>query len=302
MYILETIGLCHQFNRGDRVVNELNLRVPRGSIYGFLGPNGAGKTTTLRLVLGLIKQQRGQIHIFGKPLGHNRVAILKQIGSLIDSPSFYGHLTAAENLMVYQKLYQCPKDRIREVLEMVGLPNTGNKKAGRFSLGMKQRLGIAIALLHNPGFLILDEPTNGLDPNGMIEIREMLIRMNREHGISVLVSSHLLAEMEKLVSHVGIIDKGRLIYEGTLGELRERRHQALQVSWEVSDAARAMEILMGRHLAEKLNDNRLITSGLTKSQIGAINRELVEAGISVSGISGNNKDLENIFIDLIGKS
>lgn len=302
MYILETIGLCHQFNRGDRVVNELNLRVPRGSIYGFLGPNGAGKTTTLRLVLGLIRQQSGQIHIFGKPLGHNRVAILKQIGSLIDSPSFYGHLTAAENLMVYQKLYQCPKGRINQVLEMVGLPNTGNKKAGRFSLGMKQRLGIAIALLHNPGFLILDEPTNGLDPNGMIEIREMLIRMNREHGISVLVSSHLLAEMEKLVSHVGIIDKGRLIYEGTLGELRDKRHQALQVSWEVSDAARAMEILMGRHVAEKLNDNRLITSDLTKSQIGAINRELVEAGISVSGISGNNKDLENIFIDLIGKS
>jgi ABC-type multidrug transport system ATPase subunit len=300
VYILETNGLRHQFSRGDYVVNGLDLRVPEGSIYGFLGPNGAGKTTTLRLILGLLKRQGGQIDIFGKPLEHHRVAILKKTGSLIDSPSFYGHLTAVENLLVFQKLYQCRKARINEVLELVGLTDTGTKNAGRFSLGMKQRLGIAIALLYNPPFLILDEPTNGLDPNGMIEIREMLIRINQQQGVSILVSSHLLAEMEKLVSHVGIINKGQLVYQGTLGQLMAKRQQALQIVWDTSDSARAMEVLNGRHTAQKLDESKLVTPDLTKMQIGAINRELVEAGVAVYEISGNNKDLESIFINLIG--
>ena len=152
-------------------MDDINLRVEFGSIYGFLGPNGAGKTTTLRLVLGLLKKQRGSIRVFGQKFDDDRVQILSRIGSLIESPSIYGHLTAAENLKLLQKIYQCPKARIAEVLELVGLANTGKKKAGQFSLGMKQRLSIAIALLHSPTLLILDEPTNGLDPNGIIEIR-----------------------------------------------------------------------------------------------------------------------------------
>ncbi|WAC12514.1 ABC transporter ATP-binding protein [Dyadobacter pollutisoli] len=300
MYIIQTNGLCHQFGRGDRVVNELTLRVPQGSIYGFFGPNGAGKTTTLKLILGLIKKQTGQIHIYGKPLEQNRVSILKQIGSLIDSPSLYGHLTAVENLLVFQKLYQCRKERIDQVLELVGLSRTADKKVGRFSLGMKQRLGIAIALLHNPSFLILDEPTNGLDPSGMLEIREMLSRMNQQHGISILVSSHLLSEMEKLVSHVGIINKGQLIYEGALDDLMAKSRQTSKVIWNTSNAAKAMETLSGRHNAEKLDENKLITPNLPKSQIDEMNRELLGADVSVYSISGNNKDLESIFIDLIG--
>jgi ABC-2 type transport system ATP-binding protein len=300
MYIIQTNGLCHQFGRGDSVVNELTLRVPQGSIYGFFGPNGAGKTTTLKLILGLIKKQTGQIHIYGKPLEQNRVSILKQIGSLIDSPSLYGHLTAVENLLVFQKLYQCRKERIDQVLELVGLSRTADKKVGRFSLGMKQRLGIAIALLHNPSFLILDEPTNGLDPSGMLEIREMLSRMNQQHGISILVSSHLLSEMEKLVSHVGIINKGQLIYEGALDDLMAKSRQTSKVIWNTSNAAKAMETLSGRHNAEKLDENKLITPNLPKSQIDEMNRELLGADVSVYSISGNNKDLESIFIDLIG--
>jgi ABC-type multidrug transport system ATPase subunit len=302
MYIVQTNGLCHQFGRGDRVVNELTLRVPQGSIYGFFGPNGAGKTTTLKLILGLIKKQAGQIHIYGKPLEQNRVSILKQIGSLIDSPSLYGHLTAVENLLVFQKLYQCRKERIDQVLELVGLSRTADKKVGRFSLGMKQRLGIAIALLHNPSFLILDEPTNGLDPSGMLEIRDLLSTMNQQHGISILVSSHLLSEMEKLVSYVGIINKGQLIYEGALDDLMARSRQTSKVIWNTSNSAKAMETLSGRHNAEKLDENKLITPNLPKSQIDEMNRELLAAGVSVYSISGNNKDLESIFIDLIGKS
>ncbi|WP_254412721.1 ABC transporter ATP-binding protein [Dyadobacter diqingensis] len=300
MNILETNGLYHQYGREEHVINGLNLCVPQGSIYGFLGPNGAGKTTTLRIILGLIKCEVGQIHIFGKSLAHNREVILKNIGSLIDSPSFYGHLTAAENLQVFQRIYQCQRSRINEVLEVVGLARTGNKKAGRFSLGMKQRLGIAIALLHNPRFLILDEPTNGLDPNGMIEIREVLLNLNRQQGISILVSSHILAEMEKLVSHVGIVNKGQLIYEGSLGHLMNERQQGLQTIWETSDSVKAMEILDGRYNAKKLDESRLVINELNRLEVSFVNRNLVEAGVSVYEINSNNKDLESIFINLIG--
>lgn len=170
--------------------------VPKGSIYGFLGPNGAGKTTTLRLILGLLKRQTGSINVFNVPFDENRIEILNQTGSLIESPSLYSHLTAYENLNVLRKIYQCPESRINDVLELVGLSNTGKKKSGLFSLGMKQRLGIAIALLNNPALLILDEPTNGLDPNGILEIRELLKRINAESGITIVISSHLLSEIE----------------------------------------------------------------------------------------------------------
>lgn len=301
MSVLEINGLYHRFDKNNNVIKGLHMRVPRGSIYGFLGPNGAGKTTTLRLILGLIKTQEGQINIFGKPFHENRLEILKQVGSLIDSPSYYGHLTAAENMQVFQKLYQCPRERIGEVLNLVGLARTGAKKAAHFSLGMKQRLGIAIALLHSPKLLVLDEPTNGLDPNGMIEIREMLKDLNRVHGISIVVSSHLLSEMEKLVSHVGIINQGQLVYEGTLDQLMTRRRELPRVTFETDDAAKAMGILDGRYASENLHDNRLRIAISTKSQIGTITRELVEAGIMIYGINAMNQDLESIFIDFINQ-
>jgi lantibiotic transport system ATP-binding protein len=223
MNCLETNNLGHKFSEKEMVLNDINLRVIKGRIYGFLGPNGAGKTTTLKLILGLLKKQQGEILIFGKSLDKDRIDILKNIGSLIESPSLYGHLTARENLNLLQKIYQCPEGRIQEVLNLVGLANTGNKKTSQFSLGMKQRLSIAIALLHNPLLLILDEPTNGLDPNGMIEIRELLIRLNEEQGITIIISSHLLAEIEKLVTYVGVINKGRMLFQGTLEELKSKQ-------------------------------------------------------------------------------
>lgn len=275
--------------------------VPQGSIYGFLGPNGAGKTTTLRLILGLIKTQEGQIRVFGKPFYPNRLEILKRVGSLIDSPSFYGHLTAAENLLAFQKLYQCPRERIGQVLDLVGLARTGSKKAAHFSLGMKQRLGIAIALLHSPQLLILDEPTNGLDPNGMIEIREMLKELNQQQGISIVVSSHLLSEMEKLVSHVGIINQGQMVYEGTLDELMTRTREASRVTFEIDDAARAMAILNGRYVVQKLDESKLRIAITARSQIGPINCELVEAGVIVYGINSIHQDLESIFMGFINQ-
>jgi lantibiotic transport system ATP-binding protein len=219
-YILETTGLSHQFSPRQPVLEEVGLRVPQGSIYGFLGPNGAGKTTTLRLVLGLLKKQKGQIFFFGRPFESHRISTLQRVGSLIENPSVYGHLTAEENIRVFQKVYRCPPDRIRIVLRETGLSDTGRKKASQFSLGMKQRLGIAIALLNEPELLILDEPTNGLDPWGIIAMRELLLSLNREKGTTILISSHLLSEINKLVTHAGVISKGRLVFQGTMEELK----------------------------------------------------------------------------------
>ena len=197
------------------------MTVPTGSIYGFLGPNGAGKTTTLRLLLGLLRRQSGRIHVFGQALDEHRAAVLSRIGSSVEVPSIYDALTAAENLEVWRLAFGCDRSRIGTVLEVVGLAETGAKRAGQFSLGMKQRLAIAVALLHEPQLLILDEPTNGLDPHGIIEVRKLLRKLNQEQGITILVSSHLLSEIEKLVTHLGIINRGRIVFEGTLAELSD---------------------------------------------------------------------------------
>ncbi len=280
-------------------MDDINLRVEFGSIYGFLGPNGAGKTTTLRLVLGLLKKQRGSIRIFGRKFDDDRVEILSRIGSLIESPSIYGHLTAAENLKLLQKIYQCPKARITEVLELVGLANTGKKKAGQFSLGMKQRLSIAIALLHSPTLLILDEPTNGLDPNGIIEIRELLRRLNREHGITIVISSHLLSEIDKLVSHIGIINKGQMIFQGTLDDLKQKQQQSLSVVFETSDETVTREVFARNSLKVSFKDGKFNMPALPKEQIARINRELVDGGVEVFEISVIKNDLETIFIDMV---
>lgn len=227
-FCLETAGLTYRFSRHNIVLDNLDLRVPEGSIYGFLGPNGAGKTTTLRLVLGLLRRQQGRISFFGHPYETSRLATLKKVGSLIESPSIYGQLTAVENLLVWQKIYGCPKDRIATVLEWVGLANTGRKAAGKFSLGMKQRLGIAVALLNDPALLILDEPTNGLDPAGMVEIRALLQQLNHQQGVTILLSSHLLWEMQKLVTYTGIIHQGRLLYQGPLDQLMAKHEGDLE--------------------------------------------------------------------------
>ena len=219
-YSLETIGLSHTYDR-TRVLDALELRIPEGGIYGFLGPNGAGKTTTLRLVLGLLKRQTGQIRVFGRPFEADRIGHLRRLGSLIETPSLYASLTAVENLRVLQRVYRCPAARIDEVLQLTGLADTGRKKAGKFSLGMKQRLAIAMALLPDPALLILDEPTNGLDPEGIAAMRTLFRMLNEQRGVTILISSHLLGEMEKLITHAGIIHKGRLLFQGPLDTLKQ---------------------------------------------------------------------------------
>ncbi len=299
MYCLETRELSYKFSPEETALHGIDLQVVEGSIYGFLGPNGAGKTTTLRLILGLLKRQQGEISIFGLPFEQNRVAILKQVGSLIESPSLYGHLTATENLTLLQKIHRCPSKRIEDVLDLVGLSHTGNKQAGQFSLGMKQRLSIAIALLHNPALLILDEPTNGLDPNGIIDVRELLMRLNRDQGITIIVSSHLLAEVEKLVTHVGIISKGRLMFQGPLDELKRKQQQSRSIVIETDDAARTARILRDHALSPRCEAERVIIPPIPKEAVATLNHQLVNHGIAVYAIHSVKTDLETIFIDLI---
>jgi ABC-2 type transport system ATP-binding protein len=299
MYCLATKDLTYRFSSDEIALDHINLQVEEGSIYGFLGPNGAGKTTTLRLILGLLKKQQGDISIFGKPFASNRVDILKKIGSLIESPSIYGHLTATENLLVLQKVQQCPKNRIGKVLELVGLSHTGTKKAGQFSLGMKQRLSIAMALLHNPTLLILDEPTNGLDPNGMLEVRELLKQLNQEQGITIVISSHLLAEIEKLVTDIGIINKGKMLFQGTLEALKNKQQQSQAIIFDTNDASKTAQIIADNHLEANFLDGKTIMLAASKDRIAQINQQLVNNGVEVYEISVVKNDLEMIFMDLI---
>ena len=298
MNCIEIKGLTHHFSKENIILNDININVKEGSIYGFLGPNGAGKTTTLRLLIGLLRQQQGDIQVFGHSLAQKRTEILRGVGSLIESPSLYSQLTAIENLKVWQKVYQCPKNRIQEVLDLVGLGETGNKKTSQFSLGMKQRLAIAIALLHSPKLLILDEPTNGLDPNGIVEMRELLKKLNQEQGITIMVSSHLLLEIEKLVTDVGIIHKGKMLFEGNLADLKQRQNELAQVVFEVNNLKKARPILAQNNIEAAFENGKIMLHAPSKNTIALLNQQFVHEGISVYGISTIRQDLEAIFMEI----
>ena len=295
--LIKTEGLTFSFSKGVKTLDNVNLDVSQGSIYGFLGPNGAGKTTTLRLLLGLLRNQHGKIGIFNKEFVSHRLEILKNIGSLIEQPSLYGHLTAKENLEIYRRIYKCDKNRIQEVLKIVGLENTGKKKAKQFSLGMKQRLSVAITLLHQPGLLILDEPTNGLDPNGIIEMRELLKKLNKEHGTTVLVSSHILNEVERMATHVGIIHKGKMLFQGTLPELQQMKTKQSFLEIETNNNPGALEILQQQFAAQQQYDKILIPYK-DKHQAAHINKLLVTNGLDVYLLQPQHGDLEQLFIDI----
>lgn len=296
---LSTSALSHHFGR-DRVLHDVHLQVPRGAIYGFLGPNGAGKTTTLRLVLGLLPLQHGEIEVFGLPFEQHRIEVLRRVGTLIESPSIYDHLSAVENLEVVRQCYGVPRTRIGEVLEAVGLSATGRKRTGAFSLGMKQRLALAIALLHEPELLVLDEPSNGLDPSGIIEMRELLRRLNTERGTTILVSSHLLAEIDRLVTHVGIINKGTLLFQGPMDELKsmQQRLTAVCVRTSRPDVAAQVIAQLGHHVTTDGSTLRL--PPLSDPQVAELTRHLVHAAIDVHEVRLERHDLEAIFMDMVG--
>ena len=301
MYCLETTGLVYSYSSDHTVLKSIDLQVPQGSIYGFLGPNGAGKTTALRLILGLLKPQQGTISFFQKRFDEHRIEILGSVGSLIETPSLYEHLTAMENLAVWRTIYRCPVSRIQEVLALVGLSDTGRKKTGAFSLGMKQRMSLAVALLHAPSVLILDEPTNGLDPSGIIEMRQLLSRLNRENGVTIVLSSHLLAEIERLVTDVGIINHGRMVFQGTMNELKRKQQQVLSVCVGTNDDDRALRILTGHVTGARLADGRIVVPAMPKEQIARISRLLIESGLEVHEIRAISNDLETIYMGLVAE-
>ncbi len=218
MDMIQTKNLTKSY-AGFHAISNVNLHIPKGTVYGFLGPNGAGKSTTMKLFLGLTRPTAGSFTIDGKTFPKNRVEILKEIGSMIEAPAFYGNLSGEENLEIIRKILGLPKSSVTEALETVGLAPFKNRPAKKYSLGMKQRLGLAGALIGKPPILILDEPTNGLDPAGIHEIRSLIRSLPDRYDCTVLVSSHLLSEMERMADYIGILNRGHLLFEGTLDEL-----------------------------------------------------------------------------------
>ncbi len=294
--IIETHNLNFYFGK-QPVVKSLSLQVPERSIFGFLGPNGAGKTTTIKLLLSLLKIQEGSISIFGQELQRNRLSILSQIGSLIEQPAIYGHLTGKENLINRAKLLQVPVSRVDEMLALVHLTDAAHKKASNYSLGMKQRLGIALAMLADPKLLILDEPTNGLDPNGIIEIRELLVKLVKEQGKTVFVSSHLLAEIERMATHVGIINHGAMVFQGSIQDLESISQPMIQVETDhIADAANFLK--NAGHDVNHITDTYLTLPYTTKDAAAAINASLHNQGHKVYSIGKVQKDLEQLFLNI----
>jgi ABC-2 type transport system ATP-binding protein len=294
--VIKTSALQYHYTRNVQTLFDVNIEVNKGDIYGFLGPNGSGKTTTLSLLLGLLQPTGGHIEVFGQELQKNRIDILKKIGSLIENPSLYGHLTARENLRIYAPVYGASENRINEVLDIAGISDTGKKTVKKFSLGMKQRLSIALALLPSPELLVLDEPSNGLDPAGIIELRELIKKLNKEYGMTIIISSHILAEVEKMVTHLGIISKGKILFQGRLQDLNTFHGQGSVIHIRTSDNKRAAGLLKN-HSPRHLHDYFTVAYS-NPQEIADINKMLVQNGIDVFLLQPNENDLEQLFIDL----
>lgn len=295
--ILETINITKKFSK-KVAVSAVNMNIKKGDIYGFIGKNGAGKTTLIKMLVGLSRPTSGFIELFGS---ENLNKARHKIGTVIESPAFVPHLNAKQNMIIQWKLLGSKnKSIIDETLKLVGLGDVENKKVKKFSLGMKQRLGIAMTLMGEPEFLILDEPTNGLDPEGIIEIRQMLKRLNKEKGLTILISSHILSELSKLATRYGIINDGVLIDEFTEQELIERCQSSLIV--KVSDINKAGEILKSKLNTDKfsvLNENTLEIFDFIDNP-GKVNSALSKNDVVVESISNKSVDLEDYFMKVIG--
>lgn len=299
--IIETSNLNFGFHKGKQILQDLNIKVEKGAIYGFLGPNGAGKTTTIRLLLGLLRSSPNAVRLFGTRLSGNRLEILAKTGSLIEQPSLYEHLSGRENLEITRIIRKVPAKRIAEVLDLVKLADSANKKVKHYSLGMKQRLGLALALLSGPELLVLDEPVNGLDPAGIIETRQLLLDINRSSGVSIFLSSHLLTEIEKLVTHIGVINKGRLVFQGTIDHLKEINKNQNTIVIQTDNNAKATYLLKDKYIIEQKSQNTLEIPFESKEQVASICKRLVTEDISLYQVNVSSKDLEQTFIEIIEK-
>ena len=299
MNIIQTQGLTKNFNNLF-AVDRIDLAVPKSSIYGFLGPNGAGKTTTIRMLLGLIKPSYGQVSLFGRQYLDSRVEILKRLGSLVGQPALYPHLTGWENLEIIRQMRDLEQADITEALEAVNLKKDSHCLVKHYSTGMRQRLGLAMALMGRPQLLILDEPTNGLDPAGIHEIREFIIKLANNYGITIFLSSHLLSEVEQVATRIGIINKGRLIFQGSQEELQVKIPN--RVVFDIDDLTGAEKVFIADGRQTKVLDHsgRLAVAVDGKADAANLSRLLLKSDISINEMRIERPSLEELFLDLTG--
>lgn len=285
--------------KDTQVVNLSSLSVQQGEIYGFLGPNGAGKTTTMKMILSLISRTDGEIEVFGQSIGTDK-QYLNQIGSMIEEPSYYPNLTGYENLLVFQKILGFDKKNIQETLKIVGLDQPKNKKklVKDYSLGMKQRLALAFALVKKPRLLILDEPTNGLDPAGIHEIRELIIKLAKEQGITVFISTHILSEVEHIADRVGIINHGQLVYEGEIRKIQSNKW--LEVRGDFRGRREVIsQVLFGYPCKMlEIQEDKLKLTNLADQQISSLLRDLIVEKVPIYEVKQEQETLESIFLNL----
>ncbi|MHA7966691.1 ATP-binding cassette domain-containing protein [Paenibacillus sp. CAU 1782] len=299
---LQAFQLSKSYKR-QKVLNEVNLGIRKGSIYGFIGQNGAGKSTFMRIAAGLVEPSSGGLELFGCGGGGSLVEARRRIGIAIEAPALYPHMTASENVEVFrlQKGIR-DKEAVKQTLRLVGLEETGSKTAGSFSLGMKQRLGLASALIGRPELLILDEPTNGLDPVGVVELRELLLRLNAEMGITILISSHILSELYLLATDYGMIHNGRMLEQLTAGELKEKCRQYLHI--QVDEPAKALAVLNEELQSPdcRLEEDGTILLRESDVQAGQVSAALFRAGLEVRQLASRGEDLEHYYTKLIGEA
>ncbi|MDU1976629.1 MAG: ABC transporter ATP-binding protein [Streptococcus parasanguinis] len=296
--VLQIKNLQKEF-KDTQVVNLSSLSVQQGEIYGFLGPNGAGKTTTMKMILSLISRTAGEIEVFGQSIGTDK-QYLNQIGSMIEEPSYYPNLTGYENLLVFQKILGFDKKNIQETLKIVGLDQPKNKKklVKDYSLGMKQRLALAFALVKKPRLLILDEPTNGLDPAGIHEIRELIIKLAKEQGITVFISTHILSEVEHIADRVGIINHGQLVYEGEIRKIQSNKW--LEVRGDFRGRREAISQVLFDYPCKMLEiqEDKLKLTNLADQQISSLLRDLIVEKVPIYEVKQEQETLESIFLNL----
>jgi lantibiotic transport system ATP-binding protein len=294
--VIQTHSL--QFSFGNlEVLRNIDLEVPAGSIYGFLGPNGAGKSTTIKALLGLLQVKEGMVNLFGKDLTHHRLEILSRIGAMVESPSLYDHLNARRNLDITRRLRSLPLTRIDEVLDIVNLSADAGRPVRQYSTGMKQRLSLAIALLGKPDLLILDEPINGLDPTGIIEMRNLLNSLNREMGCTIFLSSHILDEIEKICTHVAVINKGHILYQGNMKGFLHQYSQKDRMLIETADNVKGAEILAAK--GALLEGDFISIPFKSKSEVAEMIRVLTSASIDVYSAGRDRNDLESSFLEIL---
>ncbi|MBZ9606662.1 ABC transporter ATP-binding protein [Clostridium estertheticum] len=296
-YLLETEGLTKKYN-GRKAVNNLSIAVYEGDVYGFLGPNGAGKSTTIKSIMGLIKPTSGKVIINGYDVHIQREKAIERIGAMVESPSFYGGLSGYKNLLLMANLYELPKERVREVLEMVDMTEAANKKVSKYSLGMKQRLGIARAFLNNPNIVILDEPTNGLDPQGIKDIRKLIHDLSKQYGVTVLISSHILSEIQAVCNRIGIIEKGCLRVQGYVEELLNTDEEIIEIHTKEEEKTARLLTDMDISMKIKKFENG-IRIRLTKGNFQNVNKLLVSNEINIENICCKENSLEDYFLNLM---